>query len=241
MPHHRRPRGFTLLEVILALGLAIGIIAMLLSFYNTMQRVRQTLISQAQYCASQRMIMDRLTNELRMAMAYQLLSSGLEGQPDQIRFVSTCVPGPAAWAVRKSTDDPIPPEQDLQIVGYRLRTVDDETTNKPIVVGLERTCQKTLAARTAEEGQGVALALLAPTIKFLSFRYWTGSDWATTWGDKNLPMAVELTTGAQPLPDGTDPKDYPFETFRRVIFLPGADPAPRGNIIRGLDSGGGSP
>lgn len=240
-------KAFTLLEVVLALSLTVGLLGGVLGFYRHVLNVRTAVVRQAERVASVRLVMDRITGELRGAMVYPFLGFGMDGQVDvegktcRMKFISVSLPGPAAWAVRKTTEDPIPPEYDMQLVGYRLLTVEDEQGVGQIV-GLERTCQKILGARTAEEGpdKEIVPALLSGHIKFLRFRYWQDNDWVDTWSEGGLPLAVEITLGAEPLPEDTEPEDYPpeYESHRRVIYLPAAKASLEGPIIRGLNRGG---
>jgi len=207
--------GFTLIEVILTLTLAIALIGTVLSFHSRAAATRRRVLDRLDAISAERLVMDRVTNELRGAMTYPFLQFGMQGSSERVTFMTAALPGPAAWAIRKSTDDPIPPEHDLQIVGYRLRIAEDDD-GVEYVAGLERTCQKIVAARTAEEGVDI-------TVSLLTDRNWSGGD---------LPRAVEIAMGREPLPEDTDPADYPHELYRRVIYIPGGAPAPR-------DTGGG--
>ncbi|MCD6303547.1 MAG: hypothetical protein J7M21_01125, partial [Planctomycetes bacterium] len=63
--------------------------------------------------------------------------------------------------------------------------------------------------------------------------------WTDCWQDSSLPLAVEVVIGRQPLPEDVEPQDYPYEVFRRVIYVPaGQQPAGATTIIRGLGGGG---
>ena len=217
----RRGGAFTLLEVILAVTLVVGLLATVLAFYRNAAAAYDRIIAQARFVASERAIMDRMTNDLRTGLIYQLFQSGMQGQSDQLQLMTASLPGATVWVERSGTEDPLPPEQDLQKVVYRLRVVEDEQGN-PVIVGLERTCQKILSARVVEEGQNVAVVLLSDGIKFLNFRYYNGTEWLTSWGGSSLPQGVEITLGTQPLPPDVDPADYPFEKYQRVVSIPGA-------------------
>jgi hypothetical protein len=154
-----------------------------------------------------------------------------------MRLATTALPGAVVWAVQRTTEGPAAPaERDVQIVGYRLRITEDEQ-GQPVIEGIERTYQKTLTARTAEEGKEILATLLAPQFKFLRLRYWDASAgvWSEGWGGGDLPAAVEIVLGIQPLPEGVEPLQYPYETFRRVVYVPAGAKAPGGStIVRGL-------
>lgn len=190
--------------------------------------------------------MERLTDELRGAMVCPFLQWDLQGHADQVRLVTATLPGPAVWAPPDITQTPLPPEQDLQFVGYRLRVLKDDDGNvvtddqgQPIIVGLERTCQKQFS-QTATEGKEIAVAFLTPFVKFLYFRYWDGANWAESWSGNDLPLAVEITLGAEPLLGGLTPDQYPFDVQRRLVYIPGGKKALAGTaLLRGLGAGGG--
>jgi len=240
MRRFRPHAGLTLLEVVLAVTLTVALMGSVLAFYSLAMDVRKSVSADMQAISSRRLIMDRITSELRAAVVLPFLGMGMEGEADQIRFIVAALPGPAAWAVRKTTEDPIPPEQDLRLVGYRLRTFENEQ-HEQVIENLERTCQKIIAVETAEEGEEIETAAIGPDIKFLYFRYWDcdAQGWTASWAGSGLPGAVEITIGAEPLPEKTDPGDYPYPVHRRVVYLPGGARAPTGTIIRGLGRGRG--
>ena len=233
----RRGRGgFTLLEVILAVTLAVAIVGAAFAFYRRAMDARASILDGVELALAERGIMDRLTQELRGAVVDPFASSGLEGGDWGMRFATTAVPGPAAWAVRRTTEDQVPPERDLQVLGYRLRVVEDEQGVEQ-VVGLERTSQTLVSAPTVEEGAEVAVTLLTARIRHLYVRYWDGAAWGGSWPGGDLPSAVEINLGERPLPEGVLPEDYPYPTFRRVVFIPGGAKAVEGTTVRGLGEG----
>ena len=232
----RPPSGMTLLEVVLAVTLTVGVVCSATAFYRCALDVRSGLEAEMRVVEARRLIMDRITNELRYALVYKFLGLGVEGSAQQVRFVSATLPGPAAWAVRKPTEAPIRPEHDLRLIGYRLRTYEDEQIGSLIVGGLERNCQKLLAVEVIEEGRTVESTLLTEHIKFIAFRYWQGGRWLESFSG-DLPLAVEITMGTEPLPAETAVADYPYATFRRVVYLPGAKKSSPGVIVRGLERG----
>ena len=224
--------GFTLLEVVLAISLTVGLMGAVYMFYNTALRTRSQVMAKAQWATMERGLMDRTTDELRNAIVYPFLRIGMQGQQDQMQFMCTALPGPAAWAVRNATDDPIPPEHDIQMVGYRLRIYEDEDGlwhND----GLERTSQKLLSAPMAETGVQIATDLIGPEIHFLHLHYFDAGApsedeaWKHEWAGSDLPMAVEVILGATAMPEEMEVDDYLelYPTFRRTIFVPGGSKA----------------
>jgi hypothetical protein len=224
-------------EVALAIALVVALLGALFAFYSYALDLRRAVAEEADLAASERSVMDGLTEELRAALAYPFLNIGLEGSNYEIAFIRAVLPGPAAWAVRSSVDDPIPPEQDLEILTYRLRV--DANVEPPEVLGLERLSQKTVAAES--QGQGQTVRLMSRQLRFVCFRFTSdGSTWQDYWRMESptgesapqtglLPMAVEITLGTESRPPEMALEDYlkepPGLTFRRVVFVPaGARP-----------------
>ncbi len=227
----RHRRAFTLLEVLLALTLGLGLMAAATGFYYRAANVRTAVMQETQRVWSQRTVMDRLTNEIRGATIFPFLGMAMEGQESAVRYVTAALPDRSAWTMHNVMQPPPPPQYDLQIVGYRLRVSTDEQGNilkdsegNVLVVGLERTCQKYISA-SAEEGQDISVALISSDIKFLGLRYWDGSAWVASWGGGDLPLAVEISLGQRSLPEGMTADQYPYEASRRVVFVPGGTKA----------------
>ena len=236
---NRRARpGFTLLEIVLAVALALALVAAMLTFYQQAVQVRASLNDEINKTSAERAVMNLLTAELRSARICRQIGLGLEGSLDQMRLVNTCLPGAMAWVVTTTTETPPAAERDIQVVGWRLRIVEDED-GQLVIVGIERTCQKNVTARVAEEGKEIQTLLVSPRFKFIRFRYWDGNAWLETWGGGDLPGAVEIVLGEEPLPEGASPMDYPYLIFRRVVYVPAGAKAAGGTIVRGLDGGGG--
>jgi len=243
-----RARAFTLTEVLVAIGMAVGLMAALLWFYQHAARVRRDVTDQLQRIQTRRLVMNRLTDQLRGAMVYPFLNIGMEGDTQSITFVTAVLPGPAAWAVRQGTDDPIPPQQDLVLTQIGLRVVEDDDGYQ-VIEGLEARTQKLIAATNVtedddsetDETSASESALLSPFIHFARFRYWDGANWVETWAQATLPAAVEVAFGHEYLPEGTDPIDYPYDLATRVIYLPGSqglsDDGGLGDLLRGLEGG----
>jgi type II secretory pathway component PulJ len=246
-PAHRRLAAFTLLEVVIALGLSIGAIGASLGFYHHVMAVRSNIMQRADELSSERLVMTRLTNELRGSIFSPMLQIGLQGQSGQMKYVTTVLPSQAIWTDRSPTDPQPVPQYDLQVVSYRLRNATDDMgrpmmdeQGNTIVIGLERTAQKTFSS-IASEGAEISVTLLSPNVKFISFRYFDGGNWRSAWSGSDLPLAVEVTIGRTVLPEGMTAEEYPqyYETSKRVVYLPGGTKAMGATtIIQGLDAGG---
>lgn len=78
--------GFTLLEVILAVTIAIGIMTVALYFYQQSSMLRKQALEEMERIAAVRLVMDRLGMELRCAVNGSELLPGLNGTSSSIEF-----------------------------------------------------------------------------------------------------------------------------------------------------------
>jgi len=239
MTVHRSRPGFTLLEVVLAVGLTLVLLAGLFRFYDHTTRVKTLVTTDVERVSAVRAVMELLTRELRSAQVVRFLAQGVDGAAERLRLATATLPSGAVWIEQGMTEtSTLPPEHDVQIVGYRLRYVETEDGDL-VVVGLERSCQRLLTARETEEGRQIDVALLTPHVRFLRLRYWDGAAWAETWQGDDLPAAVEIVLGFEPLPEDMEAEDYPYTTYRRVVAVPAAAREQEGTVIRGLGETGG--
>lgn len=245
MTRRAAKRGFTLFEVVLAVSLTLALLMAMLVFYRQAVDVRAAVVEETELIRAERAVMDLLTRQLRGAFVVRFLGQGLDGGAMHLRFPAVTLPSRSVWLVQGLTEtEPIPPQRDLEIVAYRVRYVEDEYGDM-VADGLERTCQKVLTPRVAEEAEEgqdgeIQATLLTPHIKFIRFQYWDGSAWLESWSGGDLPQAVEIVLGAEPLPEEMESAmEYPYPTFRRVVFIPAAVRKQVGPMIRGLGGMGG--
>jgi type II secretory pathway pseudopilin PulG len=238
MVREQRPRiarakasAFTLVEVLLALGIAIGLLAVALYFYSQAADLRTQLIQETERISATRLIMERLTADLRSARNDLTTGQGLSGDATSLRFLKTDLPSRAAWLAGQTGRVPYP-ETDLKLVSYGLGTA-LEGTNL-VVSGFVRTEQPFVEPRRVRETPRASSGAtetaaekqtgpepVTDAIHYARFRYWDGSQWSDSWNATELPLGVEVSLGGDPLPEGTAPEEYPWELFRRVIYLPG--------------------
>ena len=222
---HNRCRGaraFTLVEVILAISIAIGILVVALYFYSQATNLRAQLLEESDRISSIRLVMDRLTSELRNAFAQP--QTGFHGDATSLQFVTTEPPSRAS-ATRVGT-----PRTDLRLISYGLSKTLDGTNE--VATGLTRTEQPLVekpastsafsSATTLDATNAPARSLepMTDSIRLLRIWYWDGNGWLATWKSDQLPRGVEITLGAEPLPDDASILDYRGELYRRVIYLP---------------------
>ena len=244
----RRTGAFTLVEVVLAILIISGIMTVLLYFYHRAAQVRQAALEEAEFLSTTRMFLEQLSSELRTARVVEDQFIGLEGSSNAIRFVCTSVPQMARWIISTNETVALPPATDLKRISYRLlggtnlleRKGLDRTeesllgaaftsgTNATEFVEMETTNLTSEAVTDSSVTNQFATRRLPLTdkIQHLQFRYWSGTNWLDSWGGLDLPRGIEVTVGRDPMPTegGTSTVEgYPFEIFRRVIFLPNSD------------------
>jgi prepilin-type N-terminal cleavage/methylation domain-containing protein len=226
-PKLLQARGFTLVEVILAVGIIAGLLVVVLFFYQQAARLRTELLVDAERSSSARLLMERLTAELRTARTHTFYEVPLVGDSTYLQFIAVDLPSQSAW-----TGDRLGrvsrPESDLKLVSYGAE-VSLEDTN---IVGLARSEEPLIELRTALPETAVVLPgaetnksnsiLITDAFRFIRFRYWDGHDWVESWSETYLPKGVEVTLGSEPMPADLETEEYPYEIFRRVIYLPGS-------------------
>ncbi len=217
-----RRSAFTVLEVVLAITIAIGILVVALAYYQQATTLRGQLLVESERLAAVRQVMDRLSADLRVAPVNNLI--GFTGDSNSLRFVTTGLPlSPGVI------------ESDLKRISYRT-TYAGEGTNLA-VSGLTRVQEPALdliaAPVAAPDMFAGDAALIVPedepltdAIRFLSFRFWDGTAWRDNWSGITPPPGLEISLGFDPLPPELTPDLYPGEIFRRVIFLPAGQPKP---------------
>jgi len=223
--------AFTLIEVVLAIAIAIGILVVVLYFYQQAADLRTQLLLEAERVSTVRLLLDRLTADLRSARSDFNSGLGLSGDSSSIRFVKAELPSRSAWAGGQ-LGRALAAETDLKQISYGV-TSSQEGTNL-VITGLVRMEQPCVEPRPLPEAKGASLGSgeaqpevprgpepLTEVIRFLRFRYWDGSNWQDSWNAIELPQGVEVSLGGPPLPESLIPEEYPYELFRRVIYLPG--------------------
>ena len=242
----RRPgvTGFTLIEVILAIVIALGVLLVLLYFYEQATNLRAQAIQETERISAARLLMDRITGELRSAQIEPSFGQGLIGSSNSIQFVKTDVPSFASWTGGRLGRSAVP-LTDLKVISYRLDAPDGTNvagllrSEEPLVVKRQLLASEedTVSVSTNATPNANALPVIEE-IRFLQFRYWSGTNWIDSWNSTALPEGVEVSLGAEPATNGVDLAEYPAEVFRRVICLPAhglaqttAEPKPPGEKV----------
>lgn len=222
--------AFTLLEVLLALGIALGMLVVILSFYQQAARLRSDVLRETERLTTIRLLLDRIGLDLRCALPQVALSAGLVGGPDFFQVVKAEIPHLQSWT-SDAIEAAAPPSTDLLQVGYFLR---GSASGELFPEGLIRWEEPLLGTMPAEETTSEPsqseektkpvfhAAPVIDQVKFLRLRYWDGIDWWEWWDFQDLPLGVEVSLGFEPFVPDENTKDYPHEMFRRIVYLPGS-------------------
>jgi len=273
-----RKAGFSLLEVLLAIGIAVGLMMVVLYFYRQAAELRTQAVAESEKIRETRLVMQKLNDELRLVFQHEKAGS-FSGNSNSIQFVTTHLPDRSQWSgaeMGRATR----PETDLILVRYvggptrsngfyrsaqalvamrdpnadpALDELDDleeeemadedegtgdgetdaaEDAESDDSGGEEEQEEGEMDAGGEEETDGSAGAadtlalprILTENIRFSRFRFWGGEEWQDSWSGASSPPAIEISLGFEPLPEMMVPDEYPYELFRRVIYLDGNAP-----------------
>ncbi len=249
LPLHRvafpTHRGFTLVEVVLALTIATGLLITALLFYRQATEIRGQILRESEINTAIRLVLERLAADLREAMVVPGDGGGFSGGPDSLSLVRGVPSDPAStnmglvrvsfFAV-KSTEG-----TNTAVVGVDRR----EQPLRGTVAGPRTNDVLADAFAVAPAGTNAVPApavrsqpILSEDIRHLRFRYWTGAAWTSVWDKGAPPTGVEIVLGPDPVEatlstpvefadaapdpaasgDGQDASGIVL--FRRVVFLP---------------------
>ncbi len=269
--------GFSLLEVILAIGIAVGLMMVVLYFYRQAAELRTQAVAESEKIRETRLVMQKLNDELRRLFQHEKAGS-FSGNSNSIQFVTTHLPDRSQWSgseMGRATR----PETDLILVRYvggptrsngfyrsaqALVAIRDPNAD-PALDEFDDLEEEEMTDEDEEEGDGETDAaedsesdggegedkegedgeemdagededgdesgdpadtlaqprILTENIRFSRFRFWGWEEWQDNWSGRSAPPAIEISLGFEPLPEMTEPDEYPYELFRRVIFLDG--------------------
>lgn len=222
----RRSKAFTLIEVLLAVTILTGLLSIVLFFYQRAAELRTELLGQTERITAARLLMDRITGELRSAKRHSYYAVPMVGDESSIQFITTALPVMTSWTGERF-GRVTRPESDLKLITYAVAGSTD--TNSTNAAGLTRREEPLVDFRTVNAAVSVEStnavpppSLLTDQLRLLRFRYWDGAKWQLFWAENRLPAAVEVTLGAENVAADSESEELGENVFRRVIFLPGS-------------------
>jgi len=117
----RRRTAFTLLEVLFAVVIAAGLLATAMYFYQKSSRFRSDLILETERIASARLILNRMSTELRSTLHHPVRNIGFKGGSNWVEFLKTEIPSEASWAMStENSSSSAYPEAGYRLIRYEL-------------------------------------------------------------------------------------------------------------------------
>ena len=212
-------RGFTLLEVVIAISLLVLLMTMLMMFYNNALVQRDEGTKRSRDAQLARVILDRMAGEVRQAVGnVPGYGVGVFGYKDRIEVNTLVMPDRKLSEVQSVRQRKLPAQFDLQQIRYYVAWDEENLTDEgdPRALGLVRRESKTYlrdaivtseeAEESAEEVEEAEMAfkeeLYAPEIRFLELKYFDGATWWDDWEltqGNSLPQLVRITIGFEPV------------------------------------------
>ncbi len=195
-PGARRLAGFTLIEVIVAVGILGVIVAIVSATFSGALGAQSAADRRTETTHAARTALDRIAQDLGSAFPYapqargtipiglELSHQELEGASrDRLTFPTYGRPFGSAGE----------PSSDLALVEYELIVSDDRRAWR-----LVRRQANRLEAEAIAQAPG---DVVAERVVGFEVKLFDGKDWVATWTDKTkLPRAVELTIRVAPEP-----------------------------------------
>ena len=112
--------AFTLLETLLAVVIATGLLSTAMYFYQQSGKFRNDLILENERIASARLILNKMSSELRSTLTHPRLMVGLKGGSNWVEFLKTATPSKGSWMSSTETQSPSYPETGYRLIRYQL-------------------------------------------------------------------------------------------------------------------------
>ena len=234
-PEFRRAKlaAFALVEVILAIGIATGLLLVALVFYHQAADLRSQILKESEGYSEMRLTLDRLAGDLRTAQPHASAGGEFVGDSTSLRFTRAALSAPVldvSLAGRGLKTD---------LARISLFTMMETNGDKLMITGLNRLEEPFPAGISSPTDTGSIYSdassladtnyvaeTLMDSVRFVRFRYWNGAAWQAAWSNSVPPPGVEIVLADEPLPPEAAPEDYPPNPFRRVVALPGGIATP---------------
>jgi general secretion pathway protein J len=198
--------GFTLIEVLLALGICAIVLVVITSVFAGALRLQE----HASANLEQSLPIERAMNLLRRDLKNAVPPGGMLAGPMQSGSLEGGVDSSDGIQIYTTTGliTPTAPWGEIQMVTYGLQSPTDSSANsgKDLVRTVTRNL---LSTTTADEDD----QFLASGVQSMSFSYFDGQNWLDTWDDTtetNLPVAVRVNLQLAPR-DATQTAPAPIQ------------------------------
>jgi len=171
-------RSFTLLEVLIAIGLSLALLSSVFTFYFNVLRIRRNVHEQGDVQRAATLLVDRLEGDLLTCTAsHGSGEAGVRGDGTSLTIASR---GVSTSLAQRGLESPAV-FGDLQVTTYRFNTESGRLT---------------MRRQAGRETDDVAdESLLSERIAKVRFRYYDGSQWRDQFNSRAanaLPIAVEV-------------------------------------------------
>ena len=233
----RNEAAFTLVEIVLAIGLATGLLLVALTFYHQAAEMRGQLLREADRVTAMRLVLDRLAGDLRAAAPNVSAGNEFTGDTNSLSFIKLA-------CTDLALDTPSAAREPTDLVRVSLTTLFVTNGNRIDVSALDRSETPVAPAAPAllpiansgvpdnvlpdlSNATSVVKEPFADMVRFVRFRYWDGAIWQPGWTNAAPPPGVEIVISTEANADDAEPDALPPEAFRRVVFVPGgSQPGP---------------
>jgi prepilin-type N-terminal cleavage/methylation domain-containing protein len=191
-------RGFTLLEVVLALALTVLLLGASMTFLWELADRRSTLARGSRDLHAATVFIERLEADLASGLAGdEGIGGGIVGTETKLKLLTRGV-----WLAPGTNGSAVPAaggagEGDLQATEYEF----DPTAGK-------LSARRYVVKPGAAGGSGGAMELLSDRVERVRFRYYDGQAWQTSFDSiqkGTLPVAIEVAVWFTALKNATAP------------------------------------
>ena len=127
----------------MAVVIATGLLSTAMYFYQKSSRFRSDLILETERIASARLILNRMSTELRSTLHHPVRNIGFKGGSNWVEFLKTEIPCEASWAMStENSSSSAYPEAGYRLIRYELamkNVIDtglDNTANREMIENL---------------------------------------------------------------------------------------------------------
>ena len=227
-PSTRRSPAFTLVEMLLAITIAVGMLVVALLFYRQTADLRNQILLESERLATLRLLSDRIAGDLHLALASPTPGQEFRGDTGAMSFVRVAGPvsptasaSPVADRVRVTFTSVMANDgTNLAVLGIdRL----EEALSTPRNTGRLPMALRSYSAASTNSLASITTAAPEPLtelVRHLHLRYWDGTTWVDGWTNSTPPPGVEVVLAVDPQPTDDSESELPGEQFRRIVFIP---------------------